>query len=125
MSDYNKSLQNKLEINTDNYQEYAEKYTKIEIEIVPYQSVYDSDVIYYSNPQYKPFFHTYYNDKENEKGLFFKNRDNEIKKIKVVIHFQVKAIDNLFNSCSGVRIVNFKKFNRKDITSMGKIFNMS
>ena len=59
MSDYIKSLKNKLEINTDNYQEYAEEYAKIEIEIVPYQSVYDSDVIYYSNPQYKSFFHIY------------------------------------------------------------------
>ena len=61
---YNKTIQNILDININNYKKYSETYTTIEIEIIPIKNLSEE-----RNPFIKDLenIHIYFNDNKNEK----------------------------------------------------------
>ena len=50
------------------------------------------------------------------------NVDEEIKIIKIIIDYQVKSFEELFDSCDCIESIYFKKFYRNNITNMSCMF---
>ena len=49
-------------------------------------------------------------------------KGEKIKIIKIIIDYQVKSLENLFNDCKCIESINFKKFYRNNITDMSSMF---
>ena len=116
----NKLLQNKLDIGIIDYKNY---YELIEIEIYP-QLKKEKNIFINILPKLKSHYHIYFNDnnaKEIKRNYFTKN-DN-IKKIKIVLDNEIKSFEKLFEYCSCIEKINFIKFNRKDINFMNNMFS--
>ena len=62
---YNKNIQKRINININNYKEYSEKYSLIEIEIKPMKNKYGR-FIYIEEDEEKEYYHIYYNDNKKE-----------------------------------------------------------
>jgi len=118
---YNKKIQNRLNLDIKDYKEYFEKYTPIEIEIIPIEDEYchfininENDGIYY---------HIYFNDnKEEIKNKYEIKEEDKVTKIKIIIDYQVKSFENLFFWCKCIKSINFKKFKRNNINNMSFMF---
>ena len=78
---YNKNIQKRLNLIINDYKEYSEKYTPIEIEIMPIKSQYGTFI---NIPKDKEsYYHIYFNDnKEEIKRNKIEEKDN-VKKIKI------------------------------------------
>ena len=66
---YNKNFQNILNINNNDYKEYSEKYTKIEIQITPFKWKYGEKLEKFINIPSKndvQYFHIYFDNKKEE-----------------------------------------------------------
>ena len=61
---YNINIQKRLNINIDNYKDFTEKYSSIEIEIIPIQNKYGSFIRI--DEEDKKYFHIYFNDNKEE-----------------------------------------------------------
>ena len=48
--------------------------------------------------------------------------NEEIKKIKIIIDYQVESFFGLFQSCNCIESIKFKKFNRNNIKSIHRMF---
>ena len=118
---YNKKLQKNLNIGHKEYKKYCE----IEIEIIPTEDKYNRlfPFINFNNKEEESYYHIYYDDNKNQKKG--KNRNYigyNIKKIKIIIDYQVKSFCKLFKNCCCIKSINFIKFNRNDITNMSYMF---
>ena len=118
---HNKNIQNKLDINQKDYKKFCE----IEIEIIPSEDKYykNEPFINLNNKLEESFYHIYYNDKKEETKR--KNRNyltKNIKKIKIIIDYQVKSFEKLFENCKCIKSINFIKFNRNNINNMSYMF---
>ena len=117
---YNKTFQRRLNINFNDYKEFSEIYTSIEIEIIPANKLYGKFIGGFYNEKQ---LHFYFNDnkKEEIKTNYFKKLD-KIQKINIVIDYQFKLFTYLFDKCD-IEFVNFKKFHRNNINDMSYMFN--
>ena len=121
---YNKFLQDRINIKINDYKEYSEKYSSIEIEIRP---VFNKTYGQFINIPEKDgkYYHIYLNNHKKEiKG---KKRDHlngkeRIRTIKVIIDYPVKSLENLFSFCECIEYISFKKFYRNNITEMANMF---
>ena len=84
---YNKKLKKRINININDYKEYSEKYTSIEIEIKPVNNKYgkfinikDEDKLYY---------HIYFNNNKEEIKRNTFNKDDNVSKINITIDYQI------------------------------------
>jgi len=105
MVKYNKELQNRLEINANNFKEFC----RIEIEI-ELDSVGGSFI----NPWNidRSYLHIYFNDKTEEQKAFFPyTYDKNIFKIKIIIDHRLNSLYKLFENCPHIISINFLKFN--------------
>ena len=72
---YNKSIQKRIDININHYKAYSEKYSSIELDIIPMKGKYEKFINI--NEKDKKYFHIYFNDnkkKEIEISSFLKYR---------------------------------------------------
>ena len=122
---YNKNMQKRLKINTNNYKEYSEIYTSIEIEIITKKNE-TSKFINIKKGEEK-YYHIYFNDnKKNEIKRTYLNKDDKISKINIIIDYQIKSFFELFCDCKCIESINFKKFYRNNINDMiGMFFGCS
>ena len=71
----------------------------------------------------KLFYHIFINDnKEEKENKYSINKEDKIRKIRIVIDYQVKSFKNLFKCCHCIKSINFKKFYRNNITDMSHMF---
>ena len=56
---YNKTIQNILDININNYKKYSEIYSPIEIEIIPVKDKYGAFINMFTG--FESFYHIYFN----------------------------------------------------------------
>ena len=120
--EYNKQIQNRLNLSIKNYKEYSEIYTPIEIEIILSKNKYGKFVNINKNEEF--YYHIYFNDnKEEIKNKYEINKNEKISNIKIVIDYQVKSFEKLFFRCMCIESINFKKFYRNNITSMSEMFS--
>ena len=117
---YNKNLKRRINININDYKEYSEKYSSIEIEVMP--EIYSNGKFININDENKIYYHIYFdNNKEEIKRKYIENNE-KIELIKIIIDHPVKSFENLFADCECIKSINFKKFCRKDKTNMKRMF---
>ena len=119
---YNKNIQKRLKININDYKEYSEIYSSIEIEIIPH-----NDIIFYKFINIKKvdekYYHIYFNNnkKDEIKRAYLKAGD-KVSKINIIIDYQIKSFFGLFSNCKCIESIKFKKFYRNNINDMSAMF---
>ena len=109
-----------MNININDYKEYSEKYSPIEIEIKLMENEYGKFINI--KEEDKGYYHIYFND---EKKLIKKNyieQNEKVKKIKIKIYEKVCSFEQLFYYCSIIKKIKIKKFHRNNITDMSGMF---
>ena len=117
----NKKIQKKLNIDLDDYKDYNETKTSIEIEITPVKDKY-SRFIKTIKEEEKEYYHIYFDNDKKEINRGCLNKNEKVSKIIVIINHQIKSLSNLFNDCKIIESVNFKKFFRNNINDMSYMF---
>ena len=117
---YNKNIKNRININIGDYKKYSENYSSIEIGIKPINNKYgkfinikDEDKLYY---------HIYFNDKKEEIKRNYINYNEEIKKIIIIINYQIKSFNNLFLNNDILEQIYIKKYNKNIINMVGMFY---
>ena len=119
--EYNKKIQNRLNLDIKDYKEYSETFAPIEIEIIPIKEKYGKFInIERENEKY---FHIYFNNKKEEIRDNYINFDEKIDNIKIRIDYQIKSFKKLFYKCEYIESINFKKFYRNNISDMSCMFS--
>ena len=118
---YNKNIKERIDIVINDYKEYFETHSLIEIEIIPIKNKYDK-FINIINKEDKKYYHIYFNDDKKEIKRNCINKGDKVKKIKIIIDYEIKSFSRLFSSCNCIKYIYFKKFHRKDITDMSGMF---
>ena len=123
IAQYNKYILQKLNLNINDYKEYSEKYSSIEIEIIPSPYI-KGNFINIKNEKDNDYYHIYFNDNKKEEIKRTKlNEEDDISKITVVIDYQVDSFIGLFCDCKCISSIYFKKFYRNNINNMSGMFS--
>ena len=118
---YNKELQKRFNLCINDYKDYFQLYSPIEIELKIFR--YNHGNFINISDDEKDYYHIYFdNSKEEIKRNYF-NKDDYVKNIKIIIDYQVKSFNELFAYCKCVNSISFKKFHRTNITDTVKIFD--
>ncbi len=122
---YNKNIQNKIDININDYKEFSEIYSSIEMEIIPVNNKYGKFINIKNQGDLK-YFHIYFDNNKEEIKRNHLDKNENIKKIKVILEHQVESFEDLFRDCECVESIYFKKFCRNNIKNMeGMFYNCS
>ena len=113
---YNKILQEKIKLNLNDYKEEC---FKIQIEIIPATNKYGEFIRIPENDKFK--YHIYFNNDNQEVQKYNITENDDVRKIKVIID-EAESFNGLFKGCKCIEQINFIKFNRKDIKTMGEMF---
>ena len=130
---YDKKIQNRLNISIKDYKEYSEIYSSIEIEIIPIQNSHGNFIkikgdesyyhIYFDDDEIETNYYSINYDDEIDAKYYYINNDDKISKIKIIIDYQIKSFEYLFDDCACIESVNFIKFYRNNITNMNGMFS--
>ena len=119
---YNKEIQNRLEININDYINCS----KIEIEIILWEGKKYLPFNFINvNKEDEPYFHFYFDDNEKEIKKHTLKDEDKVNKIKVIIDHEVKSLKKLFYLCYNNKKITFKKFYRNNIKDMSYMFGES
>ena len=113
---YNKTIQNRLDININNYKKYSQEHTLIEIELKPVQNKNGIFINYKKEDE--SFYHIYFDDNKEEIKRYNLTKEDKVNKINIIIDPQVKSFNKLFSHCKCIESINFKKFYRKKILKL-------
>ena len=116
---FNKSLKKRMNMNINDYKEYSENYSSIEIEIKPVNNEKGKFINFEFDEEY---YHIYFNNNEEETKRNRIKEGEHITIIKIIIDYQVKSFEKLFHMCNCIESIYFKKFYRNNITSMHDMF---
>ena len=117
---YNKQLQKRLNLTVNNYEEYSQLFTPIEIELKFVDNKYGNFI---NIPKkYKEYFHIYFDDSKEEIKRNYLMNNEKVNKIKIIIDFEVKSLKCLFTNCAFISSIYFKKFHRINIANMSYMF---
>ena len=94
---HNENIMKRINININDYKEYSEKYSSIEIEIKSVNNVYGKFIIYTKGEE--KYYHIYFNNNSEEIKRNYINKDEKIKIIKITIEHQVVSFQELFSDC--------------------------
>ena len=117
----NINIQKRLNININNYKDFSEKFSSIELEIIPVQNKYGPFIKI--KKENKKYFHIYFNDNKEEIKKTVLNKEDKVSKINIIIDYQIKSFKELFYCRYCIESLNFKKFYRNDITNMSYMFS--
>ena len=117
---YNINIQKRLNININNYKEFSELYSSIELEIIPIQNKYGPFIKI--EEEDKAYFHIYFNDGKEEIKKTELNEEDKVSKINININYKIKSFYLLFDQCECIESINFKKFYRNNVTNMEYMF---
>ena len=101
---YNKNIQNRLEINIDNYKNT----TQIRIDIIPAKDLF-GDFCNYLREEDSKYYHIYFNKSKTESKRNYLIEGEKVKKIKIKIDSNIKSFEKLFKDCKlieSIKIVN-------------------
>ena len=105
---YNKSIQNRINININHYKLYYETKTSIELDIIPMKGKYGKFINI--KEEDKKYFHIYFNDNKKEIEKTLLNKDDNVSKISIIIDYQIKSFSELFRFCENIESIEFKNF---------------
>ena len=120
MVKYNKNLMKRINIDINDYKEYSEKYSSIEIEIKTKNNEYCKFINL--KKEEEKFYHIYFNNNSKEIKRNYINKNEKIEIIKIIIVYQITSLENLFENCFCIEHIYFKKFYRNNITNMCSMF---
>ena len=83
---YNKNIKERINISIQDYKEYSEIYSSIEIEIKPANNKYGKFINI--NEKNENYYHIYFNDNKEEIKRIYLNENENIDKIKIIIDYQ-------------------------------------
>ena len=113
---YNKKLQKRLNLNINDYKEYS--YIEIELKIDEYKY---GKFINISNEE-KKYYHIYFDNTKEEIKRNYLNDNENVKKIKIKIDYEIKSFKDLFYYIDCISSIYFKKFSRNNIIDMSSMF---
>ena len=93
---YNNQIQTKFDMS-------IKEYFQIEIEVIP---VDKPEAI---------------NKEEITRNYFYKQ--DKVKKIKILLDYEIESLSSLFKYCKCIKSINIKKYNREDITDLTEMFS--
>ena len=106
---YNKNIQKRMHININHYKAFSEKYSSIELDIIPMKGKYGKFINI--KEEDKKYIHIYINDNKN---IAIENNslsiDVNISKISIIIDYQIKSFSKLFYDCKCIESIKFKNF---------------
>ena len=118
---YNKDIQKRINININDYKEYLDIYSPIEIEIIPAKNKYGQFIGISEGEE--NYFHIYFNDIKKQVFTNILRKEFNVKKIKIIIDYQIKSFQDLFFKCECIESIYFKKFYRNNINNMRGMFH--
>ena len=80
---YNINMQKRLNININNYKEFSEFYSSIELEIIPIPNIYGPFIRI--KEENKKYFHIYFNDNKEEIKKTELNKEDKVSKINILL----------------------------------------
>ena len=86
---YNINIQKRLNININNYKNFSELYSSIELEIIPIQNEYGSFINI--KEEDKNYFHIYFNNNKEEIKKTEIDKKDKVSKIIIIIDYQIKS----------------------------------
>ena len=107
----NINIQKRLNININNYKDFSEKFSSIELEIIPIQNEYGPFIKI--KEENKKYFHIYFNNNREEINKTELNKEDKVSKINITIDYQIESFFELYKYC---KCINFKKFYRNNVT---------
>ena len=113
---YNKLIQEKLDIRIIDYKKY---YEEIEIELIP---ININEKNYFINEEYKSYYHIYFNNNKNEIKQNYFNKNDNIKKINIILDSEIESFESLFYGCYCIEKIKFIKFKKNNIKNMSNMF---
>ena len=120
---YNKRLQKRLNLSINDYKEYSQLYSTIEIELKLINNPYSKFISIHGIEEV--YYHIYLdnsNDEMESNYCYYLNLDGKEKIINIRIDHQVKSFKGLFGYCHCIKSIIFKKFSRINITDMSRLF---
>ena len=118
---YNKKLQKRLNLNIEDYKEFSQQYSSIEIEIKLVDNKYGKFI---NIPdEQEEYYHIYFDNSKEEIKRNVTIVNEKVKTIRIKIDYQVKSLNKLFYSCEYINSIIFKKFNRINVTDISYIFS--
>ena len=105
---YNINIQKRLNININNYKDFSEKFSSIELEIIPIQNKYGTFINI--KEEDKKYFHIYFNDNKEDIKKTELNKEDKISKTNIIIDYQIKSFKYLFFNCKCIEFIKFKNF---------------
>ena len=94
---YNKNLRKRIKITINDYKEYSEIYSSIEIEIKLTKDIYGAFINI--NNGIEKYYHIYINYNKGEIKRNYLNENENVEKLKIIIDYQVKSFKGLFDFC--------------------------
>ena len=92
---YSKSIQKRISKDVNNYKDYSEKYSSIELDIIPVKGEYGKFIDI--KKEDKKYFHIYFNDnKKKEIKNTYLDEDENVSKISIIIDYHIKSFSELF-----------------------------
>ena len=101
---YNKNCQKKI---GKRLIDYKREYSKIIIEIIRCQD--EEGEFINIDKKNERYYHIYFNDEEKEVKKTEITRYDNVKKIKIIIDYEIKSLNNLFMNCDCIKKINFIK----------------
>ena len=118
---YNNDIKERLNISIKDYKEYSEIYSLIEIELKTAKNKYDQFI--HIDKENEKYYHIYFNDNKEEIKRNYLEKNENVDKVKIIINYQIKSFEGLFQYCRCIESINFKKFYRNNINNMKYMFN--
>ena len=118
---YNKKMQNRLKLTINNYKEYSQLYSPIEIELKLVKNTYSNQAFINITDDNIKYFHIFFNDSNKEANLSSLNHE-KIEKVKIIIDHHIISFGYLF-LCTRIEEIYFKKFYRTNIIDMRSMFS--
>ena len=93
---YNKNIQQRINININNYKENSKIYSSIEIESIPAKKLFGEFINIEKEDE--KYYHIYFNNKTKEIKRNTFNKKDKVKKIRIKVDYQIKSFKELFNN---------------------------
>ena len=119
---YNKNLQNRLDLSIKDYKEYEQVIIEVDIDKAEFNLDGIENYFLYNKIFDKSYFHIYFDGNKEEIKRPYITLYEKVKKVKIIIDYEIKSFENLFYGCEKITKINFIKFSRKDITNMKNMF---
>ena len=119
---YNKNLQNRLDLSIKDYKEYEQVIIEVDIDKAEFNLDGIENYFLYNKIFDKSYFHIYFDGNKEEIKRPYITLYEKVKKVKIIIDYEIKSFENLFYGCEKITKINFIKFSRKDITNMKSMF---